>query len=289
MAMSVTYTNFNGQLVHENRQGTERFYAPDTLGSTAALLDPTGTVTDTFTYWPYGEIWTHTGSSATPFTVVGTLGYYLDVPGVLLYVRARHLRQALARWQTVGLLWPVEGPYEYAFSSPLIYTDPSGELAGGIPIGAFPEGCRACSQAIKDNWFPSNQHLCNSCYAHCTACCVLTALSGAPCANSMQHLEDELRPEHTTKYRDAWCAWGVQIASGLSGAGGAEQSCSSKCLAKCPYEKPNPRPSCNKYMRPGRPGRGPNGHPIGNPSFPPEFTALSQCDPGVWQQCKNGR
>ena len=58
--MSVTYTTFNGQIVYENRNGTQSFYAPDTLGSTAMLLDTTGTVTDTFTYWPYGEIQGHT-------------------------------------------------------------------------------------------------------------------------------------------------------------------------------------------------------------------------------------
>ena len=30
MAMSVTYTNFNGMLVHENRGGVETEYVPDT-------------------------------------------------------------------------------------------------------------------------------------------------------------------------------------------------------------------------------------------------------------------
>ncbi len=129
MAMSVTYTNFNGQLVHENRQGTERFYAPDTLGSTAALLDPTGTVTDTFTYWPYGEIWVHTGPSTTPFTFVGTLGYYLDISGSLIYIRARHLRQALCRWQTADPVTFIQLlPYVYAWNDPISKMDTSGLL-----------------------------------------------------------------------------------------------------------------------------------------------------------------
>jgi len=34
-------------------------YAPDTLGSTALLLNPSGAVMDTFTYQPYGEIASH--------------------------------------------------------------------------------------------------------------------------------------------------------------------------------------------------------------------------------------
>src|SRR5580693_3283285 len=106
MPMTVTYTIFNGQTVYENRSGTESYYAPDTLGSTAALVSQTGAVTDTFTYWPYGEIKNHVGSSPTPLTYVGTLGYYLQVLGSLTYVRLGWLRQALGRWQTIDRMWP---------------------------------------------------------------------------------------------------------------------------------------------------------------------------------------
>lgn len=55
MAMSVVYSNFEGEIVHENRGGVERFYVPDTLGSTQALVDTSGATTDTFEYWSYGE------------------------------------------------------------------------------------------------------------------------------------------------------------------------------------------------------------------------------------------
>ena len=102
------------------------------------LLSPTGTVTDTYTYWPYGEIQNHTGSSTTPFTFVGTLGYYLDLLGSLIYVRARHLRQALARWQTVDPLWPWQWPYLYTADRPTSHVDPAGsqartDLGSGYP------------------------------------------------------------------------------------------------------------------------------------------------------------
>jgi RHS repeat-associated protein len=126
MAMRVVYTTINGQIVHENRAGTEAFYAPDTLGSTAMLLSAGGSVTDTYTYWPYGEIQSHVGSSITPFTFCGTLGYYLDVLGSQIYVRARYLRQALARWQTVDALWPGMKPFVYANSAPTLFIDPTG-------------------------------------------------------------------------------------------------------------------------------------------------------------------
>src|SRR5947207_2497373 len=55
MAMKVTCTVVNGEVLSENRGGVKRDYLPDPLGSTVALLDNTQTKTDTFTYWPYGE------------------------------------------------------------------------------------------------------------------------------------------------------------------------------------------------------------------------------------------
>src|SRR5580700_8775871 len=124
MALSVTYTNFAGGLVYENRGGTASYYVPDTLGSTAQLWDDTGTKTDEWVYWPYGEVRTRTGTTTTPFTFVGTLGYYLDILGSMIYVRARQLRQALARWQTVDPLWPMRVAYTYAECSPAVLSDP---------------------------------------------------------------------------------------------------------------------------------------------------------------------
>ena len=56
MPMKFRYTVIDGEVVSENRGGVERDYVPDPLGSTVALLDNTQTKTDTFTYWPYGEV-----------------------------------------------------------------------------------------------------------------------------------------------------------------------------------------------------------------------------------------
>ncbi len=126
MTVSVTVTNWGDEIVYENRGGIERFFAPDTLGSTALLVDPTGTVTDTFTYWPYGELVSHTGTSSTTFTYVGTLGYYFDSVVNWFYIRARYLRQTLARWQTVDPLWPFTSAYKYVANSPVLFSDSSG-------------------------------------------------------------------------------------------------------------------------------------------------------------------
>jgi len=64
------YTVIDGEILSENRAGVKRDYVPDPLGSTLALLDSTQTQTDTFSYYPYGEVASRTGTTATPFQYV---------------------------------------------------------------------------------------------------------------------------------------------------------------------------------------------------------------------------
>jgi RHS repeat-associated protein len=144
MAMSVRYTNFGDELVAEDRGGVSSFYVPDNLGSTVAMKNTSGTTTDSFTYWPYGEIRTRTGSTATPFTFVGNLGYY-QVSTSRYYVRARDLRPDQARWQTVDPLWPQEMAYGYVGGSPLFNVDPSGKGTGSCAVYY----CRVNSSRLK--------------------------------------------------------------------------------------------------------------------------------------------
>ncbi len=127
MAMSVVYTNFCGMIVSETRGGVERDYVPDTLGSTAALVDETQTITDRWEYWPYGEVSQRSGASGTPFTFVGTLGYFKDVLDKTFYVAARYLDVLRSRWLTVDPLWPQEPAYSYALVNPVTNVDPTGQ------------------------------------------------------------------------------------------------------------------------------------------------------------------
>src|SRR5437762_6894150 len=99
MATTVRYTTVNGEVIAEKRGGVRKLYVPDPLGSTVALLDNTQAQTDTFTYWPYGEVRTRTGATDTPFRFVGTLGYHRD-SATRTYVRARTHLQDLGRWLT---------------------------------------------------------------------------------------------------------------------------------------------------------------------------------------------
>src|ERR1051325_4023135 len=111
MAMKVRYSNFNGELAAEKRDGVRRQYLPDSIGNTIALLDNTQAKTDTFQYWPYGEERTRAGTTPTPFRYVGVLGYYRDT-GARSHVRARDVDTAKGRWLTCEIFGPV--PWELA-------------------------------------------------------------------------------------------------------------------------------------------------------------------------------
>src|ERR1044072_225417 len=131
---TVRYTTVNGEVIAEKRGVVRKFYVPDPLGSTVALLDNTQAQTDSFSYWPYGEARTRTGTTATPFQFVGTYGYYSDSSG-RSYVRARHLRKDLTRCQTedpIGFEGGDWSEYRYVIANPISNRDPSG-LAPGAP------------------------------------------------------------------------------------------------------------------------------------------------------------
>ncbi|MHB8637346.1 MAG: RHS repeat domain-containing protein [Fimbriimonadaceae bacterium] len=145
MAASVVYSTFGGRVVAESRGGVIRQYVPDNLGSTVALIDDAGNVTDTYDYWPYGEERVHVGTSTTPLTFLGTLGYFKDFLN-MLYVRARHLRVDLTQWMTVDPLWPGQRAYGYVSSSPTEAADPSGTLAGP----SCPPGHPSCTAAWRN-------------------------------------------------------------------------------------------------------------------------------------------
>jgi RHS repeat-associated protein len=149
MPMKVRYTVLDREVVSENRNDIARDYVPDPLGSTVALLDSTHSKTDTFSYWPYGETRSRTGSNPTAYRFVGTAGYYTDSTN-RAYVRARHLGLHIGSWETVdpNSLDPRPQPYRYVGNSPASWTDPSGAvcipcllIVGFVIIGTI-TGCR---------------------------------------------------------------------------------------------------------------------------------------------------
>jgi RHS repeat-associated protein len=177
---TVSYLTIGGEIISETRSGVESDYVPDSLGSTIALLNSSQTITDTWTYWPYGEVQARTGTNSTPFTFVGTMGYFQDLLNNFLYVRARFLRIALTRWQTADPLWPLKPAYAYVGNRPVKMTDASGKDEGSVDC-AFGYSCPGAAPGWFSNllmWCTGTKkaahfHYCRACGLACIAqCCV---------------------------------------------------------------------------------------------------------------------
>lgn len=151
----VSYTVVNGEIIAEKRNGVRSLYSPDPLGSTVALFDATQTKTDTWVFWPYGEVKTRTGATGTPFQFVGTFGYYRD-SSVKTYVRARYLDTAKGRWLTEDPIRFESGEfnmYAYCSECPTSVVDPSGNAAcNDFVVTCTPIGVGPQCQAAKRYW-----------------------------------------------------------------------------------------------------------------------------------------
>ena len=151
---TTTYTIIQGEVLSENRNGIERAYLSDVIGSTMALTDSSQAITDTFAYWPFGEQMAHTGASTTPWRFLGVYGARKDSAG-RTHIGARELRTDLTRWSQQDRFRADRTRYSYAFDNPMSYRDIDGfsaELApkprtplilvpgGGLGIWGTPVG-----------------------------------------------------------------------------------------------------------------------------------------------------
>src|SRR5579862_4801726 len=150
MAMAVTYSNFGGQIVHENRGGVETDFVHDTDGSVVATLDANGNQTSSTEYWPFGEVASHTGSNPSPFDYIGGLGYYTDGSDQM-YVGHRVYKPATAQWLTADTAIGFEPPYAYAYNSPTNFVDPSGDKPQKGKGPGLPKPLKGCLNAAAQS------------------------------------------------------------------------------------------------------------------------------------------
>lgn len=141
-----TYYVYGLGLLYEETGGATKTYHADQVGSTLAMTDASGSVTDRWTYAPYGAVASHSGSADTPFQFNGEMGVQTDASG-LLHMRARYCNPRLMRFLNAdpigfkgGLNW-----YASFDNNPISKTDPTGHFGivgaavGGV-IGGIAGG-----------------------------------------------------------------------------------------------------------------------------------------------------
>jgi RHS repeat-associated protein len=113
--------------------GVNRYYHFDHQGTTQALTDSTGAVTDRFASDAWGVQVKRTGSSINRQWYVGNLGYIRQVDQALDDVRARYLDVLRGRWLSTDHLKTDGRVYLYAMGSPVAFADPSGRVSCPAP------------------------------------------------------------------------------------------------------------------------------------------------------------
>src|SRR5712691_10910914 len=97
---TVVYTNepdHYGHVISQRRGNDTSYYHFDANGSTQALTNAAGDVTDSYLYDAFGAMLSVSGATQNAFRYLGAFGYYFDSALLITYVRARSYKPALAR------------------------------------------------------------------------------------------------------------------------------------------------------------------------------------------------
>ena len=118
-------------LIGEEKEGCFKTYHFDFRGSTVAITDECGNITDTFKYDTYGKMTEHIGNSFVIFGYNGRDGVITDRNG-LLYMRARYYSPEMRRFVNADIISGAISNavtlnrYAYANGNPVSNTDPFG-------------------------------------------------------------------------------------------------------------------------------------------------------------------
>jgi RHS repeat-associated protein len=140
-------------LAHLEADGTVRYYHQDELGSTLAITDESGSVTDEFAYTPYGKCTTRTGTTEAPFQWLGGYGVYYDADTDLHLTLHRAYSTDMRRWLSADPMGIDGGVNLYAYASlnPLAFVDPLGLWQVTIG-GAYGYGGRVTFGKNNGQW-----------------------------------------------------------------------------------------------------------------------------------------
>ena len=146
---------YGDDLISQKRGEKIRYYHYDGLGSTRALTDAEGKVTDTYTYGAFGTLIDITGNTINEYLFTGqqydsNVGFY--------YLRARYMNPSIGRFHTMD---PYEGKvfdpsslhkYIYCNNNPVNFVDYLGLYTDAV-IGTF------IHNHIRDTLYPGENIL----------------------------------------------------------------------------------------------------------------------------------
>lgn len=134
----------NGQPIEQISGSTPTYLLADQQGSTRLLTDNSGNVAGTYSYDPWGNVTSHTGSASTNLQYDAQ---YVDSETGFEYVRARYYDPSTGQFLTVDpLSIATRTTYTYAADTPVNASDPSGLFC---VLGYNPNGsCRGGSETI---------------------------------------------------------------------------------------------------------------------------------------------
>jgi RHS repeat-associated protein len=130
---------YGDDLIKQTKAANDSYYLYDGLGSTRALTDSTGLVTDSYDYESFGSVLNQTGSTENNYLFTGE-----QFDGGLdnYYLRARYYDQSVGRFTQMDTWMGRNGDpvtlhkYLYANANPVTYVDLSGNYAGVVRFAA---------------------------------------------------------------------------------------------------------------------------------------------------------
>jgi RHS repeat-associated protein len=131
--ITAKYTHGFGT-IRSQQGGREVFHHTDGLGSTRALTDTVGLVTDRYSFDAFGELLNHTGTFGNSFQFAGE---QRDSSTNLDYLRSRFYDPSLGRFISKDSFSGFANDpyslhdYQYAHGNPVLFTDPTGYFTMG--------------------------------------------------------------------------------------------------------------------------------------------------------------
>lgn len=151
-SLAKTYTYGDDLVSQEVSSGDTNYYLYDGLGSTRALADTNGNVTDTYAYEAFGEITSTSGSTENSYRFTGE---QYDASLDQYYLRARYYEPDTGRftkmdeWEGQNYNPVTVHKYLYANVNPIGNVDPTGKFSiRSLSVGIQNMG-RLSTQAIS--------------------------------------------------------------------------------------------------------------------------------------------